>query len=108
MEKQLQSMYIGEEGALRSISYSMEILLPQIADFMRKKRKSMLTIEEAHQCVSKNRRLLQRKYFQFAYPMYLGKTRAMYANTKDVSEWYDYIIRELLIDKANVLKENRK
>ena len=81
-------------------------LLPDIAGEMKRRKKTLFTMEELYVMVRKSYRTMQKKSFAMAFPEYMGKTRLMLREIANEREWFDYAVSEQLIGSLDLMEEN--
>lgn len=87
-------------------SYVLTHLLPAVAWEMKCRRKVVLTLPELYELSGRNYRRLLKKQFAMAFPEYAGKSRLMLKGIANEGEWFDYAIREHLMERLNLLTQS--
>lgn len=85
--------------------YILRHLLPDIAAEMARRNKTLLTFARLCAIADKSYRNLRSASFGTAFPAYRGKSRLMLAGIHGPAEWYDFAVREQLIDRFALLTE---
>ena len=98
----------GNEQAQLCYAYLSEHLLPDIATQMKRKRKSVLKMEELYSVTRKSYRNLKYGNFTRVFEEYLGKSRVMLQGIENEREWFDYAIFEELIGKSAFLEKTQQ
>lgn len=89
-------VYSGKPGMQLCSKYIIKHMLPDIAGEMKKKNKTLLSVEELYKIAQKNYSNLYKTEFCKTFPEYLGKSRMMLEKIADASEWFDFAIEEHL------------
>ncbi len=89
-----------EADCLRA-RYAVEHVLPRLALAMG--NRAALTREEARACLGRAMRDLRERDFARAFPAYTGKSRAMLEGIRTGDEWYDLMVREILVGRMTLL-----
>lgn len=95
----------GNQASQLINSYILLHLLPSVAWEMRRKGKTILTVETVRNLVKKSERTLRSHWFGEAFPDFLGKSRLMLAGIQGIDEWYDLAVRERLMERFGLLLE---
>ena len=109
----LDSLYLQQQwvdtgnsiSQLRS-RYLIYYFLPEIAAEMKRRRKTLLNLNELYALAQKNYKMLASKEFAMAFPAFLGKSRQMLEGIQDVMEWLDYAVEEQLIRHLNLMRKS--
>lgn len=99
-----QRLYSGDQAEQLRQDYLIRHLLPEIADEMKRKKRSLLTLEELYRLAGRSYEILKSKSFSLAFPQYMGKSRLMLQGIASESEWFDYAVSEQLIGALDLLK----
>lgn len=70
-------VYSGKSGMQLCCKYILNHMLPDIAGEMKKKNKTLLSVEELYKIAQKTYSNLYKKEFCKTFPEYLGKSRIM-------------------------------
>lgn len=101
-----QRMDSGNQGEQLRHSYLIRHLLPEIAGEMKRRKKTLITLEELYRLIQKNYHILHQKSFGMAFPEYMGKSRLMFKEIANDREWFDYAVSEQLINRLNLLEKS--
>lgn len=96
-------VYSGKPGMQLCSKYIIKHMLPDIAGEMKKKNKTLLSVEELYKIAQKNYSNLYKTEFCKTFPEYLGKSRMMLEKIADASEWFDFAIEEHLNGELGLL-----
>lgn len=96
-------VYSGKPGMQLCSKYIIKHMLPDIAGEMKKKNKTLLSVEELYKIAQKNYSNLYKTEFCKTFPEYLGKSRMMMEKIADASEWFDFAIEEHLNGELGLL-----
>lgn len=88
--------------------YIMKHLLPNIAGELRRRKKTLLTLEEIYRITGKDYQVMRGKSFGMAFPEFMGKSRLMLESVANESEWFDYAVTEQLIGYLGLLEKNEE
>ena len=83
--------------------YLIRCLLPEIGLELKRQKRTLLTLEELYQPVSRSFRNLRSRDFSMAFPEFLGKSRLMLQGVAGEAEWFDYAVSEQLTERLNLL-----
>ncbi|MBT9776224.1 hypothetical protein GPL15_06880 [Clostridium sp. MCC353] len=100
-----QRMNSGNQAEQLRVGYLIRHLLPELAGELKRRKKTLVTMEELYRIVQKNYQSLNRKSFGMAFPEYMGKSRLMLKETANEQEWFDYAVSEQLISHLNLLEK---
>ena len=101
-------VYSGKSGMQLCCKYILNHMLPDIAGEMKKKNKTLLSVEELYKIAQKTYSNLYKKEFCKTFPEYLGKSRIMLEKIADASEWFDFVIEEHLTGEIGLLVKTEK
>lgn len=93
----------GNEAGQLAHTYLLEQLLPAIAGELKKRKKTILSMEELYALVSRDYRRMQSRNFGLAFPEYMGKSRLILSGIANDREWFDYGISEQLVGELNLM-----
>ena len=96
-------VHSGKPGIQLCSKYILNHMLPDIAGEMKKKNKTLLSVDEVYKIAQKNYSNLYKKEFCKTFPEYLGKSRIMLDRIADASEWFDFAIEEHLTGELGLL-----
>lgn len=102
-----QQIDAGNQAEALRHRYLLRHFLPEIAGEMRRRRKTLLTVQELCSLAEKSYRALSRKDFSMAFPEYLGKSRLMLNGMDSGMEWFDYAVDEQLEDRLNLIRKSQ-
>lgn len=88
--------------------YLLEHLLPAVAGEMKRKRRTLLTLDEICAVSAASCRNLRRGEFGRCFPEYLGKSRLMLEGISTEEEWFDFAVSEQLTEKLGLLTRHEK
>lgn len=97
-----QSM-AGMEQEILCTSYALEHALPMIALEMKRKKERMLSYEEMIHVLEENYKNLKKKLFLLTFPEYLGTNTRILQEIKNIQEWYQFTVNEVLVGKLKWL-----
>ncbi|MBS6646194.1 MAG: NACHT domain-containing protein [Clostridiaceae bacterium] len=100
-----QRLEAGNQAEQLRQNYLIRHLLPEIAGELKRRKKTLVTLEELYQIVRKNYKSLNLKRFGMAFPEYMGKSRLMFREIANEQEWFDYAVSEQLISHLNLLEK---
>lgn len=95
----------GNEASQLAHDYLLEQLLPAIAGEMKKRKKTILSMEELYGLISHDYRNMKSKGFGLAFPKYMGKSRLILNGISNDREWFDYAVSEQLIGQMNLMEQ---
>lgn len=95
----------GSQGRQLCTRFLLRYLLPDLAAEMKKRGTTLLSPEELDRIAGKSYAQLQNRSFASAFPLYRGKTRLMFDGIANASEWYDFAVRERLMEQFGLLVE---
>lgn len=87
-------------------SYVLMHFLPSVAWEMKRRARVILTHPELYEVCTRSYRGLQKKQFAMAFPEYTGKSRLMLKGISNEGEWFDYAVREHLMEHLNLLDQS--
>lgn len=93
----------GDEKMQLRHSYLLEHFLPEIAWELKRKGRTLLTIEELYLLAARDYSELQSRKFSMAYPEYMGKSRLILEGIANDREWFDYAVSAQLIGHLNLI-----
>lgn len=82
--------------------YLIQQLLPEIA-LKQKKHGRPLSTKEVYHIAARGHKQLQSRAYGLAFPDYLGKSRQMFQDLKNESEWFDFCVTEQMVQELNLL-----
>ncbi|MCD8133552.1 MAG: hypothetical protein LUE19_06835 [Clostridiales bacterium] len=88
--------------------YLLEHLLPAVAGEMKRRRRTLLTLDEICAVSAESYRNLRRGEFGRCFPEYLGKSRLMLEGISTEEEWFDFAVAEQLTEKLGLLTRHEK
>ncbi|MCC8080612.1 MAG: hypothetical protein LIO80_01120 [Lachnospiraceae bacterium] len=88
--------------------YLLEHLLPAVAGEMKRRRRTLLTLDEICAVSAESYRNLRRGEFGRCFPEYLGKSRLMLEGISTEEEWFDFAVVEQLTEKLGLLTRHEK
>lgn len=94
-----------QEEQLRH-QYLIRHLLPELAIELRRRKKTLFTVEELYSLIRKNYCRMQGKEFGMAFPEYMGKSRLMLRGIANEREWFDYAVSEQLTGRFSLMVQN--
>lgn len=85
--------------------YLIYHFLPEVSAEMRRRRKTLLNLDELYNLAQRTYKGLGNKDFAMAFPEYLGKSRQLLEGIHDAMEWLDYAVGEQLAGALDLMRK---